>query len=998
MDVKCESLDWIRCMNSQLKSPGAYISTRLESVSLEQLQREFSSLLLTSQSHGSTLLSTAFSNATGHNDNLKKIIMSMWPLKDKVTSSYESLKCIRDKNTQILASVNSLLHRLTVVLYSKKALSKLILSKRLFHTLCTELLHTFKSLNVDNVGVSNTVDSVTNSVGVSNSVGVDECVVSVVVRMIELVSKNVYRLNSMIHNIEGYNLESSWLILQFAPKELDRVLQLVEEFKSYDGKLRELVPNYTISDDFESCLQYVIHHFSIADYVNLEAELCVKKLEEDVRSVRKSLVTLTELCSSVAFTRLYKLYTELNELNTIINSDGVDRVRIRAEINKFLSALTYTIRGFTLLNSDLTPLLHIFNDTFLIPFSNSFNTLTITTFNSVTNVNNVNSVTNVNSVDSVSSVNVVNSVSKVNSVNSVGSVEMLHEEAGTFSGFVDRVEKVIFTESVLMQFLDELSELIGDENFKSLCILRPVALWIFTIIEDSFSHIFSPIDPDYRVNYSSFERLLTIIECKSDSTLCNLFKWRASALPYSYSTRFCVNVITNNFLDNVISTVNSELHKYHELGNLQTYHIKPHTNSNSNTDTTQTEMCDGGVRSFFLTSSLVVYGQMIELFSVQMFNHMFGQHLKTFSDVVKLYLNHIESFIIHMEMNNNTDSSARSSVLDYHSGKSVTHSASGLDGGFLWPSGLSFAYSAYVLHDIIQILNSLTISDLTHCKFNNLSGERFNEFSGEKSNNLSGEKSNNLSGEKSNNLSGEKFNEFSGEKFNEFSGEVRFHGFGAVSILILKTCLIPLKLYINRKNIKDLSTLWDHTVRQGSPEFDCDKELYPDELCGEELGDKELCEVRRLLKFTVKGMLLLIEFINNINDHINFIKDKLDCEVSDYVKFLVAPLCSFHEFTREILSQEVVKDIMVKTVQLVSSDYISHIKALVSSVETLNSSLTNPKHISLSEYSESFLIVDIEMLKKQISRDIEEFYQTCKHKFNVQKSDCNSLELLLQFN
>ncbi|XP_954441.1 uncharacterized protein TA21410 [Theileria annulata] len=932
MEVEGESLDWIRCMNSQLKSPGTYIANRLESVSLEQLQREFSSLLLTSQSHGSSLLSSAFSNASTHNDHLKKIIMSMWPLKEKVTSSYEVLKNIRDQNTNIINSVNSLLNRLNIVLYSKKALSTLIKANQIFQTLCSELLHTFSPLDLDNYGYKllNDVSKFSNYTltDVRNDTKLSNDVVKVL-KLIEIVNKNVYKVNSIIHNIEGYNLESSWLLLQFAPRELQRVLSLIEEFKTYDTKLVQLLQNHQISSEYETCLQYIItNHFSInigIEYGKLGVELSVKRLEEDVKAVRKSLITLIEVCSNIAFTRLYKLYTELNEMNMIIDSDGVDGVRIRAEIDKYLSALVYTIKGFKLLNNDLTPILYIFNETFLTPYSN------------------------ISKTDSTDK--------QFDAVN----LDVIgYEESGNFGSFVDWVEFVIFNpqKSVLIQFLNELSNSLGDESFKSLCILDPVARWIFSLVEDSFSFIFTPIYPEhYRANYLSFERLLTLIESNSDTSLRHLLKWRATPVPYSYSTRFCFNVITNSFLDNVFSVVNSELQKHHELdGNF--YRL--------------------GDKTFYLTSSLTVYKQMNELFDEKcMFNHLFPQHLKSFSDIVKLYLNHVESFITHMEMSNNKPelntpsksvldgSKGLSGVKDFHGGSGL-QGGKGSNGGFLWSSGLSFAYSAYVLHDIIEVLNSLAVSELGRCKFDSL------------------------------------------------RNEITFEGFGSVSKLTLKVCSMPLELYLKRKdNSVDLSQLWENSLKQ-------------DEICFKGGSDEDL---KSLVKFTVKAMLLLLEFINNINDNINFIKDKLSqyivsslynsskCslqfiqslsskfrssnlqeknEVSDYVKFLVAPICSFNEFTQEILSKEVIKDIMVKTIQLVSSDYISHISGLVNSVETLNASLMNPKHISISEYSESFLIVDVEMLKKQISRDIEEFYETCKHKFHVDKSDCNSLELLLQ--
>ncbi|UKJ87796.2 hypothetical protein MACJ_000236 [Theileria orientalis] len=905
-DLYNESLDWIRSMNLQMKSPGNYISTRLESVSLEQLHREFSSLLLSSQSHGTSLLRTAFTNATSYNDNLKKIIMSLWPVKDKVSDSYNFWKNVKDNSLQINDSARSLLSRLYIISYTKLAISTILQAQSNFENLCNEIIETFSALHAEDI----------SSKYYSK--------ISHVIALVELISQKVYKMNTLIQNLStDYNLESNWVLLEFAPKEIRRISNLIDKYKYYDRNIGEMLRSSENSkyrmhksgnSDWHnsSNVNLVIQMECTIDPVTSDRlhEFSIGKFEREVESLVKALTVLTEVCANIVFSRLHKLYADLNAKNMdeiVENDDSIEKHRIREEIRKYVSSLVSIISGQSQLRPGNTnELVDIFNEMFLMPFLESNRVLL-----------------------NASSRNFLS----------------LQEESSNFPKFVEAVEATILNKnkSYMMRFLEDLSEAMGEEKFKSSCVLGPVAKAVLNAVEESYSSIFAPIYPEcYAENYRAFERLLTALEVHSDSSLRNLMKWRGTSLPYNFATRFCTGVICDNHIERVHARVKTEFEKHHELdGN---YH-------------------KAGERKFYETSSLVVYNQAYELLSEKdLFYHLLPQYLKGVWEMFKDYINHVDSFITHMESTNNS---------------------SDVNEKVKWPSGLSFAYSTYVLSDLLELLDSLKTASLKSAEY--------------------------------------------GDRGIRIDGE-----FGSIAQHILKIVQKPLNTYLshyyknntssnNFNNNLDgkISSLWR----------DCVSAYYR---CGEpmKLDNEPLRDIQSLFTFTIKAMQFICEFITNIQDHINFVKDKLEqylvnslynsskCslqfiqslsskyrtsnkndtyQVSDYVRFLVAPMVSFNEFTQDIIPQELLKNLMMKTIELVSTDYVNHISSLLKSVENLNSSLMNPKNASLNEYSESFLIVDLGMLKRQIKKDVEEFYGVCVQKFGVSKEDCSSLRSLLEY-
>ncbi|UKK00207.2 hypothetical protein MACK_000277 [Theileria orientalis] len=909
-DLYNESLDWIRSMNLQMKSPGNYISTRLESVSLEQLHREFSSLLLSSQSHGTSLLRTAFTNATSYNDNLKKIIMSLWPVKDKVSDSHNFWKNVKDNSLHINESAHSLLNRLHIISYTKLAIRTILQAQSNFDILCNEIIDTFSALHAEDITTKYYSK------------------ISHVIALVELISQKVYKMNTLIQNLStDYNLESNWVLLEFAPKEIRRISNLIDKYKYYDRKIGEMLRESGNS-------KYRMHKSGNIDWKNVGNvnlviqmeckvdpvtsdrlnEFSIGKFEREVESLVKSLIVLTEVCANIAFSRLHKLYADLNTKNMdeiVENEDSIEKHRIRDEIRKYVSSLVSIIRGQSQLRTGNTKeLVEIFKEMFLIPFLESNSAL-------------------------------LNSSSR--------NFLSLQEESSNFPKFVEAVEMTILNtnNSYMMRFLEDLSEAMGDERFKSSCVLGPVAKAVLNAVDESYSSIFSPIYPEcYAENYRAFERLLTALEVHSDSSLRNLMKWRGTSLPYNFATRFCTGVICDNHIERVHARVKSEFEKHHELdGN---YH-------------------KAGERKFYESSSLVVYNQTYELLSEKdIFYHLLPQYLKGLWEMFKEYINHVDSFITHMESTNNSS-----------------------DGNekVKWPSGLSFAYSSYVLSDLLELLDSLKTATLRSAEYSD-SGIRVDA------------------------------------------------KFGSIAHHILKIVQKPLNTYLshyyNKNNISSnnynninnslddkISSVWRNCVS-----------VYYDSVEPMKHDDEALRDIQSLFMFTIKAMQFICEFIKNIQDHINFVRDKLDqylvnslynsskCslqfiqslsskyrtsnkndtyQVSDYVKFLVAPMVSFNEFTQDIIPQELLKSLMMKTIELVSTDYVSHISSLLKSVENLNSSLMNPKNASLNEYSESFLIVDMGMLRRQIKKDVEEFYGVCVQKFGVKKEECSSLRILVEY-
>ncbi|BAM38799.1 conserved hypothetical protein [Theileria orientalis strain Shintoku] len=880
-DLYNESLDWIRSMNLQMKSPGNYISTRLESVSLEQLHREFSALLLSSQSHGTSLLRTAFTKATSYNDSLKKIIMSLWPVKDKVSDSYNFWKNVKDNSLQINEAAHSRLNRLYVISYTKLAIRTILQARSNFESLCNEIVETFSALHVEDIS------------------GKYYSKISHVIALVELISQKVYKMNTLIQNLNtDYNLESNWVLLEFAPKEIRRISNLIEKYKYYDRKIGEMLRESRSS-------KYIINKSGNVDCqdvgnVNLVIqkelnEFSIGKFEREVESLVKSLTVLTEVCANIAFSRLHKLYADLNTKNMdaiVENDDAIEKNRIRDEIRKYVASLVSIISGQSQLRRGNTrELVEIFNEVFLTPFLESNSGL-------------------------------LHSGSR--------NFLSLQEESSNFPKFVEAVEGTILNtkKSYMMRFLEDLSEAMGDEKFKSSCVLGPVAKAVLKAVEESYSSIFAPIYPEcYADNYRSFERLLTALEVHSDSSLRNLLKWRGTSLPYNFATRFCTGVMCDNHIERVHARVRSEFEKHHELdGN---YH-------------------KAGERRFFESSSLVVYSQAYDLLSERdLFYHLLPQYLKGLWEMFREYIGHVDGFIAHMESTNNS---------------------SDVNEKVKWPSGLSFAYSTYVLNDLLELLDALKTGSLRSAEY----GDR----------------------------------------------SIRIDArFGSIAQHILKIVQKPLSTYLSHYYSK-------HTSTRGNA-YHSSSNAKPMKLDNEQLRD-----IQNLFAFTIKAMQLICEFIGNIQDHINFVKDKLDqylvnslynsskCslqfiqslsskyrtsnkndtyQVSDYVKFLVAPMVSFNEFTQDIIPQELLKSLMKKTIELVSTDYVSHISSLVKSVENLNSSLMNPKNASLNEYSESFLIVDMGMLRRQIKKDVEEFYGVCVQKFAVTKDECGSLKNLLEY-
>ncbi|AFZ80311.1 hypothetical protein BEWA_031640 [Theileria equi strain WA] len=854
-DIYSESLDWIKSVNHQMRSPGAFISSRLETVSLEHVHREFSALLLATQSHSSALIRTVFADASSHDESLKMIIKSLWPVKDRITESCRSFEPIKDEYFLLRNRVENLLKRVAVLSYAKATIMTFMEAHEYFSSVCTEIIDSLNECK------DNRPDN--------NQSSIDEAV-----KITEYIANNGYKVDGILQG------SLVWTLFELVPKELGHVSSLLRKCKSYEQELGMLVDG--------KGTEWVVTSEATLGWADLGAfktAFSVAKMEDCIDRLRISLATTIELYSSQLFSRLYKAYSELHNCS----EDELTKNGLEEETQRLLSGLTSVIKGYNELRSgDASPLVCNFVTNFLDPFLQS------TRLDGVRDDSNV--------------------------------FATLSQELDLFPKFVHYVEENILNEerSLVMRFLNDLSRKCGLETFRTLCIFDALAKAIFDHIYENYSWIFTAVYPEYFFqNYRAFERLLMLIEQRSDDATSHLFKWRGSLLPSSLGQRFCTGMICDNFVDNICTNVFKEFTKYNDIdGNFFISDDK----------------------KFYIRSSHVVYDEIRSMFSESKFlHHLFPQYLKGLYDIFWGYIGHMDSFISHMEL--------------------------GGDGGSEhWPSGLSFAYSTYVLHDIVIFRDCFRVSSARNVQ----------------------------------------------KDIATEPGLASEQELGSIAKILLGKAGYPLFFFLKNGSINS----------SFSEPIDCWFGMAEIETA---LPNEDL---EKLIIFTREIYGLVCTFLNMAYDKVDAMKTKLDkyiitslytsskCSLqfiqsmpskfrgsnkvepkgaSDYVKFLVAPLSSFKEFSSLVITNQESQDILSKTVARVVVDYIQNIKSLLESVETLNTSISKANNIMLDDQSKDFLIVDTSMIKRQISKDVTEFYDTCQTRFGINASTCPELEDLLEY-
>ncbi|ORM39785.1 uncharacterized protein BXIN_0141 [Babesia sp. Xinjiang] len=985
IEVYNDAIDQLKSINIQVKSPGEYVASRLESVALDDIRRELKALLASCQSNASGLLMSLFASAVPFNETLESTIQTIVPFKEVLESSLRDLDTKRGIVKQTKCHVKLHMCRYVMVVYAKLALTSHLDAVKHLNNIAEEIIDSFE---VDGNPVK--TDAVQRAIGV-----------------IEDIIKRIESGDDILqsHNSK-YNLATNWALFEIIPKEINGIHGLLKLCKHCETEVTRYLQHYSkmLKETDNSRYKSLSNVFTEHRRTNVERVLEMEGIidwselaqfrmkydlhvaEDNVTTLQMRLEKLTVVCAENAMTMLFNLYSERERLFTDDKEVSTDVGRLSRDINTYVSGLSSLIKGAEHLwrsNNDISFVVK-FRDIFVKPIMD----LCLRTL-----------------------------IQRGSGYAALSP----QEEAHRFSYFVDKSIKLLLhpKHSITMQFLNDISRLCGNDTFKVVCVFDAIAAELLVNIEKRFSAIYFPIYLDrFMRNLKAYERLLEHIEMASGS-YHHYLKWRGSTSVSNISRCFSIGVVCDNFIECTTRELIDSISSSRGVG-------------------AKLVQCQG--QTFYLPPSMVLYRQLMALFSHEdFFYHLMPQYLMGASDMMNEYVGYVRKRVSNIESAYVSDTSDGGKASE-----AATDAAYVLHDLDTIESGIKTGNSSFLVIGISE--SSLDSHDCDHLAY--LMGHDVTSDSSEAGLSTPLSESSGSTGSgmtTSTNISDQQnagytssSSDDGGSNGSSKDGSMDHVGYmvclkskvdGEVVNLAVKRLEYPLHIAFKRLLHVFLTIDRDSSVAPAQRAISILSELWVgvdspvDIAC---LSSEELSDVRHLVSFTKKSVELLYNFFNAAHEQIDVIKYTLEnfiiqnlvsgarCSLqflqslpskfrtgnkqdvskpSNYVKYMLVPLLSFKEFTASSLPPELSLKIMTQTVARLSMEYREHLVKLVGNVLNLNRSLSNAK--GKNDDGARYLIADIELVRAQLNTDIQEYLDQCEFRLGVPKGQCEDLNLLV---
>ncbi|KAK1934777.1 hypothetical protein X943_001329 [Babesia divergens] len=1018
-----ETLEQLNSINIQVKSPGDYVASRLESVDINDIRRELKALLASCESHASELLKSLFSNARPFNETMESTINSIAPFKDMLENSMKALEGCRNALKSTHREVEAYLCRYAMVLYTKIALSTYMDANNHLDNIAEEIVDSFKvycNANCIKRGASS-VDSA--------------------VAMIEDISKSVLRQEEILRSTKGkYNLVTNWSLIELVPKEINSVKALLLQCRNYECTIAQYLDEYSamlqrddpelrkpqlqiLNDTKESNVEQVLKIEKVLEWNDVEqfhVEYTLEGISARTSKLQSSLISLTEICTHAAMKTLFELYTERSKMVEDTQSDATIIESITKEIETYVAGLSSLLKGGELLyrqsfedNNQMKnkmPFVASFSKTFVKPICNTH-------------------------------------VSVIFQREGGFLTLSPHEEFSMFTKFVDLAILNLLhpKRSITMQMLNDVSNACGNDKFKIACLFDAIGVELLNNVEKNFSSIYFPIYMEqFMQNYQAYEHLLERIELAAGNYQ-HYLRWRGSTGPINTSKCFGVGVVCDNFIEEITSKLRSDISAKQNISGA----VFTSTNG----------------KAFYASPSHVLCDMVYALFNHRnFFYHLMPQYLRGVSEMFTEYIKYIKLLLAKMDTANNiedgdTDPSAGS----------VTHAAYILHDldlivNFVWTGttrDLEIGLKTRPLRACVSDYgNTLIDTDSETAAESSTSYADISSSStssgSTSSTNVSGLQSPTI-GHPRDDLSSQgpvPYHDNAASEYEDiYSVVVSMHSKcdGDIVKIAVKRLEYPLQVAFKRiahiivKGQRDqgnkplaesaaqiLDAYWKHALnvdmssRQlGVNSSCCDFST----VVGQIIPQAESDDLRKLVNFAKASIDKMYDFFCSIHEQLDAMKYILEdfviqnlvtsasCSLqflqsmpskfrmgnqqdvnnpSNYVKYLVVPLTSFNDFTASTLSREMRCKIMTQTISRLAAEYRSQVIKLIQTVQNLNQSLLNSKNQRIKEQGANFLIADIDMIKQQLSTDITEYVKQCETRLEVSHAQCEDLRRLMR--
>ncbi|GFE53666.1 conserved oligomeric Golgi complex subunit, putative [Babesia ovis] len=1011
MELYKESIEQLKSINVQVKSPGEYVAARLESVALDDIRRELKALLASCQSNASGVLMSLFASATPYNETIESTIESVVPFKQLLLESMNNLGIKRDELKQTKWEVKLEMYRYIMVSYAKMALDTHLDATKHLDNIAEEIIDSFTMQDCDALKVGGTV--------------VQKAIV-----MVTNVRKQMANAEEMLKSHKKYNVATNWALFEIIPREITRIQELLKRCRHYETEVSKYLEHYSkllkevdpdrykqfgsiLTEERRTNVQKVLEMEKVIEWNEVErfyGEYDIDASEKNIAILHHSLKQLTVTCAQTAMTILFTLYTEREKLKNNAVPSIADRVKLTDDIMAYVTGLSSLIKGAEQLQrigakGDVTnsmPFVDIFRIIFVKPVVDTCISTSIQTENGITG-------------------------------------RSPQEEANKFGMFVDKSIDLLLKpeDSIAMQLLNDVTKAAGNDNFKVCCLFDAIAAELLQQIEKHFAAIYFPIYRDRFIeNVRAYERLLEHIEIAAGNYK-HYLKWRGTDVANNISRCFSIGVVCDNYIEDITRELSYDIA--------------------TSTDVTGKVFHDHG-QAFYLTPSMVLHRQLIALLSHKnFFYHLMPQYLRGASEMIQEYVKYIQSRVSTIEdgctndgaegtkaaeaaiqaayMLNDLDTIERAiktgsinlMVMDVSTLSSETqeygaylmygNAEDGSEPGSLTPSHSSSSTET-------GITTSTNISDNQSVQSGYSGGDDSTSETASKCEFLRVNPNNDI------------------KTVVSMKGKVD----GSVVTEAVKRLDYPLQMAFKRltyalvtddgtvtvdvaqRSIAILSAIWkDPSIVQGGLHNGETRNCTDGDLANDmaRLGREELIDLEKLVTFTKKSVELLYNFFNSAHEQIDGIKYMLEnfiiqnlvssarcslqflqsmpskfrtankpsvTKASNYVKYMLIPLLSFKEFKANTLSQELARKIMTQTVAKLSNEYRDQVIKLLQNVENLNRSLSSAKNTK--DQGTTHLIADLNLIRAQLNIDIEEYVNQCETRLEIERNDSEDLCLL----
>ncbi|KAK1442136.1 conserved oligomeric golgi complex component 2 like protein [Babesia gibsoni] len=952
LELYNETLEQLKSIKNQVRSPGEYVASRLEFVGLDDIRRELKALLASCESQASGLLKSLFINASPFNDTIESTINAILPLKEQLEDSAKELDATRNATKAIHRDVQLYLCRYAMVLYAKVAISTHIEAAKHLDNMADEVVDCFIVYCKGDISKRD-----------GDAVARAELMVKNIAKSVES-QKPILKAGNV-----GYSLVTNWSLLELLPKEISRVKVLLKRCRHYEATIARLLEDYSsilqqgdpemyksqlniLSDMNRSNAEKVLEIEKMIDSTDVSqfrAEYDVQSVEERAHKLHLTCVMLTDICAHTAITKLFDLYIERDKVINGEKCEGSRIENITREIDTYVTGLSSLIKGAEQLRKHPGSGGHPYKRE--APFVSLFSKLVVKPILH----------------------------SKVNILPQKDGEFMKamtpQDEMSIFPSFVERALQNLLdpTRSITMCILNDVTKSSGNDRFKVACLFDAIALDLLNHIEKRFSSIYFPIYMDqFKTNYKAYERLLEAIELASGD-YAHYLKWRGAVAPKNVSNCFSIGVICDNFIEEVKAVFFESL--------------------NVPNGTSVTLFTTSGV-SFYEPPSKALHDQVHALFSDEIFYHLMPQYLRGLSEMFAEYVNYISRLVPKEE------ASSRSADKDdtSSSGVSIT----------------SATYVLHDLDIMVNAFKTGTVDSIgVSVNGEPLSGSDESKEAATLESNNKPEDPSSFKVDMVTCYDGELVKLVTSKI--DFPLQIAFKRIlyatcrdNTVTNGAISTAREVLEAYWSGSKNLDKGHPASQFAEYGISPVDHDDLTRLINFTKESVGKlykffgslyEELDSIKYSLEDFIIGNLFTsascsLQFLQSMPSKFRSANNQQVTKSSNYVKYLIVPLTSFKEFTTPTLSNELQLKIMTQTISRISAEYRSQVMTLLQTVQNLNQSLLNSKNQKVKEQGANYLIADIDMIKEQLRMDIQEYISQCESRLEMKYELCEDLKRL----